>query len=174
MIGTSLAGEITQFRGVLPPEGSNRPAHRPALPPNRSTPGGLILHALNPLRGELDAALARNDRQRAVKLAYQALAQVADALAAYRGDALGPGQIRVHALLVDLKPLPLEPMPDGTLAENGTEVTVNYRNWSVAQHEAEAWTQELTRQFYSLWPGAWFIVPPQPQAVTAAQREVVG
>lgn len=159
MIGQINSNEITHFRGILPPAGKPQPGHRRVLPPNRSTPGGLILHALGALRGDLDAALARDDRPAALRLAYHALAQVTDALADYRGDQVRPGQRRIHALLVELEPLPLEPMPDGTLAECGTQVTVSYRNWVVAHAEADAWAQALTRRFQALWPGAWVVLP---------------
>ena len=152
-------GEVTQFRGVLPPGGYGS-VRGHALPPNRTTPAGVILHALHPLSGELDAALARADRPAALRLAYTALSQVADALAAYRGDHLLPGQTRIHALLVELEPLPLELYADGTLAERGTAVSVNYRNWVVGHHEAAAWAQSLSQHFASLWPGAWVLVEP--------------
>ncbi len=147
--------EIIQFRSLLPPAGANQ---RGALPPCRTTPGGLILHALIPLQDELDAALARNDRSGAAQLAYGALTAVADALAAGRGDQIRPGQVRVHALLVELEPLPLESQLDGTLAERGTAVTVNYRNWVVEQAVAATWAQNLADRFQTLWPGAWVVV----------------
>jgi len=122
------------------------------------------LNALGPLRGELDAALARGDQETALQIAYGALSQVADALAAYRGDLIQAWQVRIHALLVELESLPLKPQPDGTLAEQGTEVRVSYRNWAVEREEAAAWAQALTERFQALWPGAWLVLP----AVTAA------
>lgn len=149
-------GEITQFRGTLPP--ATCAGRVAALPPNRNTPGGLILRALNPLRAELDTLLAGNDRQAALRLAYNALAQTADTLAAYRGDKLHPGQVRIHALQVELEPLPLEPQSDGTLAERGTAVSVSYRNWAVGRAQASLFAQALTERFHTLWPGAWVVV----------------
>lgn len=158
---TLRTGKITQFRGTLPPTHAGRQAA--ALPPHRNTPAGLILRALVPLRAELDALLARNDRQAALGLAYNALAQVADALAAYGGDELYPGQVRIHALMVELEPLPLEPQPDGTLTEHGTAVNVSYRNWAVAAAQASIYARTLTERFHTLWPGAWVVVS-QPAA----------
>ena len=152
---------VTQFRGILPPTGPAQ-GHPQALPPSKATPGGLILHALNPLRGELDLALAHDDRQAALQIAYGALGQVADALALYRGDRLCPSQVRIHALLVELEPLPLEPRTDGTLVERGTAVTVHYRNWAVEQAEATAWARSLSERFQTLWPGAWVLVQNAP------------
>ena len=96
-----------------------------------ATPDRMIAHSLGPLRDELNAALLRDDQNGALMLAYTALARVADALAAWRGDSPQPQQVRVHALLVELETLPLEPLPDGTVIEHGTAVTVNYRNWTV-------------------------------------------
>lgn len=150
-------GEVTHFRGVLPPGGPGRTRSH-ALPPNRTTPAGVILHALHPLSDELSKALARDDRPAALRLAYNALGRVADALAAYRGDRLLPGHTLVHALLVELEPLPLELNSDGTLVERGTAVSVNYRNWTMARNEAETWAQNLSKHFMSLWPGAWVLV----------------
>jgi hypothetical protein len=158
--------EITCFRGILPPEGTFVSGRPYAPPPRRISPGSLILSALHPLRGELDAALARDDRPAAQQIAFAALAQVADALAAYRGDKLRPGQVRVHALLVELEPLPYAVGPDGSLAEQGTEVRVSYRNWAVDRHAAAALAESLARRFQALWPGAWIVLP----AVAHASR----
>ena len=83
---------------------------------------------------------------------------MADTLAAYRGDKLEPQQVRVHALLVELDTLPLEPLLDGTLIEHGTAVTVNYQSWAVERAVAAAWAQTLTERFGALWPGAWIMV----------------
>ena len=66
--------------------------------------------------------------------------------------------MRVHALLVELETLPLEPLPDGTVIEHGTAVTVNYRNWTVERGVAAVWAQTLTERFQALWPGAWVVV----------------
>jgi hypothetical protein len=148
--------EITQFRGILPPSCGTTQAT--TLPRSKSTPDGLIMHTLGPFRDALDAALARDDRSGALRLAYTALSRVADDLAACRGDRLRPNQVRVHALLVELEYLPLEPLPDGTLAERGTAVTVNYRNWAVDHAVAAAWMHTLTEQFQALWPGAWVVI----------------
>ena len=143
--------EITQFYGILPPGGQASAA--PA--------GGadsLIRWALAPLQVELNAALARCDQERALRIAYGALGRVADALAAMRGDTILPDQVRVHALLVQLMPLPPESQFDGTIAETGTQVEINYRNWAVAREEAAAWAQRLTQQYQSFWPGAWVVM----------------
>lgn len=151
--------EVIQFRGILPPEKGGLSGRRYAPPPSKASPGGLILNALAPLRGELDTALARGDREAATRIAYCALSQVADALAACRGDTLQAWQVRVHALLVELEPLPLAPQPDGTLAEQGTAVRVSYRNWAISRAEAESWAQNLAERFQALWPGAWVVFP---------------
>jgi hypothetical protein len=155
--------ELTQFRGILPPADGNLPpegaaAETAAQARNPATADGLIVLTLSPFRDALDTALACGDRCGALRLAYTALSRVADGLAAYRGDRLLPGQARVHALLVELESLPLEPLADGTLAERGTAVTVNYRNWTVDHAVAAAWAQTLSDQFRSLWPGAWVVV----------------
>jgi hypothetical protein len=149
---------ITQFRCILPPSSAGPSAGVVAASGLDATPAGMILRSLSPLREELNAALARDDRNRALTLAYTALSRVADALAAYRGDKLRPRQVRVHALLVELEILPLEPLPDGTMVENGTAVTINYRSWSVDHPVATAWAQTLTEHFQALWPGAWVVV----------------
>ena len=143
--------EITQFYGILPPGG------QAAVAPSGGAES-LIRSALAPLQVELNAALARCDQERALSIAYGALSRVADALAAMRGDTILPGQVRVHALLVQLLPLPPESQFDGTLAETGTQVEINYRNWAVAREEAATWAQRLTQQYQSFWPGAWVVM----------------
>jgi hypothetical protein len=153
--------ETTRFRGVLPPEGrefSGLNRTPPSQADGLNHPGGLILNVLSPLRGELDAALARGDQARALRLAYTALSRVADALARSCGRGIGPEQVRIHTLLVQLAPLPFETQPDGTLREMGTQVEVNYRDWIVARAEADVWAARLTERFQSLWPGAWVTV----------------
>jgi len=158
---------ITHFRGVLPPEGPLIGSRVYTPPPSKASPGGLILNALGPLRGELDAALACGDQETALRLAYAALSEVADALATHRGDLIQAWQVRIHALLVELESLPLAPQSDGTLAEQGTEVRVAYRNWAVDRAEAAAWAQNLTERFQALCPGPWRVLP----AVTAATAQ---
>jgi len=150
--------DITQFRCILPPTPGSTSAGAAASAGLDATPAGMIMRSLNPLRDDLNAALARDDRNRALALAYTALSRIADTLAAYRGDKLQSKQVRVHALLVELETLPLEPLPDGTMIETGTAVTVNYRSWSVDRNVATAWAQTLTQQFQALWPGAWVVV----------------
>ena len=155
--------EITQFRCILPPVGgsilpSGTPAGATAVLGGDAAPDRMIARSLSPLRHELNAALLRDDRNGALTLAYRALSRVADTLAAYRGNKLEPQQVRVHALLVELETLPLEPLPDGTVIEHGTAVTVNYRNWMVERGVAAVWAQTLTERFQALWPGAWVVV----------------
>jgi hypothetical protein len=145
-----MMNEITQFHCVLPPTGV--PAGAIA------TPASLIARALDPLRDELNAALEQGDQMGALTLAYTALSHVADTLAAWRGDSLGPRQVRVHAILVALETLPLEPLPDGTMIEQGTAVAVNYQCWAVEHSVAAAWARTLTERFQALWPGAWVVV----------------
>jgi hypothetical protein len=148
--------EITQFRCILPPTRTS--AGAASSPGSNTSPGELIRHSLHPLRDALNAALARDDRSGALTLAYTALTRIADTLAAYRGDTLRPKQVRVHALLVELETLPLEPLPDGTVVEHGTAVTVNYQSCAVDRGVAEMWAKTLTERFRSLWPGAWVVV----------------
>jgi hypothetical protein len=161
-------GEITHFRGILPPSWSDSRPRR--FPTGRISSGETILRALTPLRDELDAALAREDHTAALRLAYSALAPVAAALAERRGDRLARGQVRIHALMVDLQPLPLEPQADGTLVEKGTAVSISYRNWAVDKRHAQSWARTLTEQFDRLWPGAWFIIAPLVHGAQAAAR----
>jgi hypothetical protein len=151
--------EVTQFRYVLPPACGSLPlAGTVVMPDGHGAPDRMIAHSLSPLRDELNAALLRDDRNAALILAYTALSRVADTLAASRGDRPAPDQVRVHAILVELDTLPLEPLPDGTVIEHGTAVTVNYQSWMVERGVAAAWAQTLTERFGALWPGAWIVV----------------
>lgn len=145
--------EIVHFRGILPPAGREF-----TPPPSQASPGGLILRVLHPLRGELSAALAQGDQSRALRVAYTALSQAADALANLRGGVLGPDQARIHLLLVQLTWLPLEVHADGTLSEAGTLVEVHYRDWVAPRAEAQSYADQLMARFQALWPGAWVVV----------------
>jgi hypothetical protein len=164
------SGEITQFRAILAPDRGASHGYE-AL-----SPDALILAALAPLRHELDITLRRDDRPGALRLVYRALAPIAEALAAWRGDRPVPGQVRVHALLVEMEPLPLAPQADGTVIEQGAAVTIHYRNWAVNVCEAERWAREFQRQLSEQWcvrwPGAWFTItteaPSQNGAPTGA------
>lgn len=145
--------ETMHFRGVLPPGGR---AFFP--PPGERSPGGLILAALSPLRGELDDALARGDQARALRIAYAALSRTTDALAAMQGGRVPARQVRIHAILVQLTALPLELHLDGTLSEMGTQIDVSYRHWEVDRSEADIWARQLAERYESLWPGAWVVM----------------
>lgn len=151
--------EITHFSGILPPERCLA-GGRPHTPPNPSSPGGMILTALHPLTGHLDAALARGDHEAALRMAYAALSKVVDGLARARGDRWQGAQARVHALFVELEPLPYEVLMDGTLRERGTAVRVSYRNWAVDPKEIDYWARGLGARLASLWPGAWIVLGP--------------
>jgi hypothetical protein len=144
--------EITQFYSILPPGGQD------SVAPSSGGADILIRCALASLQAELNPALGRRDQAQAQRIAYGALSRVADALATMRGDTILPGQVRVHALLVQLIPLPPESLFDGTLSETGTRVEINYRNWAVARVEAAVWAQRLTQQYQSFWPGAWVVM----------------
>ncbi len=155
MYGT-LPGERTiQFRAVLPP------AHRaPAAPRGAAgalTLAGFILRAMRPLLADLDAALAREDHPAALQLAYRALLPIAKAFSALTGRRWGRGQARVHALLVELEPLPLAVEPDGTLIEQGAAVTVHYRHWLLPTADAARWAESMSREFQARWPDTPFI-----------------
>lgn len=152
--------EITQFRGILPPEGTSFGGRPYAPPPSKASPGGLILNALHPLRGDLETALTRGDHQTALCISYTALGNVVDAMAAHRGDRVQPWQVLIHALLIDLTPLPYELGPDGALSERGTAVQVSYRNWIVDRREAGAFARKVTDRLRALWPDAWVVVSP--------------
>lgn len=125
MIGRLGNGHVTEFEGVLPPRAA-RAAH---LYPGTSD--ALIALALAPLQDEIEMALQAGDNGAATELAYGALSSVAGALARHRGDCCPAHLSLVHALAVELEPLPLEPQADGTLAECGLRVRVAYQNWTV-------------------------------------------
>jgi hypothetical protein len=170
-------GEITQYRAILTPNcGAAHGCGQPSGPdasgadasgPDASAPGGLILQALAPVRDQLDATLCCDDRPAALQLVYRALVPIAEALAAWRGDLPRRGMVRVHALLVELEPLPLACRTDGTVSEQGAAVSVLYRNWLVDGREAGRLAQQLTHQWHIQWPGAWFMVTPEGAAIGA-------
>ena len=122
--------------------------------PGTAEPDVLILNALWPLQRDLDGNLARGDQEGALSMAYGALSQLCKDLGVYDGDSLAPGQTRVHALMVELQPLPLECDPDGTIANSGIGVRVGYRNWTVDDGEGEIMADALRSQCQAQWAGA--------------------
>lgn len=103
--------------------------------PFQSTPGHHrsegwqeVLAALSPIEVQLDAALAAGDVESAVRLAFggaqEAVSLLTDTCAA-------PGAARWHKVYVELTPLSLDAFEDGTLAENGAYVNLEYQGWAV-------------------------------------------
>lgn len=84
------------------------------------------LARLGPLEARLDAALASGDVESALRLAFEG-AQEAVAMVANAGA--GPDVARWHRVYVEMTPLPLDAFEDGTLAENGTYVNLEYQGW---------------------------------------------
>jgi hypothetical protein len=160
VFGTLPGERAIQFRAVLPPAHPAPPAHRApggTARPGALTVAGFILRALRPLQTELDAALEQDDHSTAVRLVYRALWPIAKALSAFMGRPRGKGQARVHALLVELEPLPFVVEPDGTLIEQGAAVTIHYRHWSLPTADATRWAESLSREFQARWPGTQLI-----------------
>jgi len=155
VFGLLSSEKAIQFRAVLPPVQRAPAAQRGSA--GALTLAGFILRALRPLQADLDAALAREDHSAALQLVYRTLLPVAKALSALMGRPWGKGQARVHALLVELEPLPLAVEPDGTLIEQGAAVTVHYRHWLLPAADAARWAESLGREFQTRWPGTPFI-----------------
>lgn len=132
-------GGLTEYEGIVLPGAQAGAAYDPASPED------VIVASLTPLHGALDAALAAGDSAGALDLAYGALASVASGLAA-QGDA-GETVSRVHAVAVELEPLPYEAHQDGTLAARGVRVRVAYHQWPVDAAEAAA----LERRMAAHW-----------------------
>ena len=92
------------------------------------------LEMLQPLRAQIDAALAAGDVDAAVNLAYNGATEVAYLVS----DApVAPGGSRVHSVYVELAPQALDVYDDGTLRENGTYVNLAYQCQDIAPAEAE-------------------------------------
>jgi hypothetical protein len=155
VFGTLSGERAIQFRAVLPPVHRALPAHR--TPASALTVAGFILRTLRPLQAELDAALAQDDHATAAQLVYRTLLPIAKALSAFMGLPWRRGQARVHALMVELEPLPLIVGADGTLIEQGAAVTVHYRNWLLPRADAARWAESLSRELQSRWPDTPFI-----------------
>ena len=143
-----MLDDTTVFRAILPPDhwGS-------AVQSDLNSLDGLILHALTPLQAELDAALADNDRDGALRLAYGALSRVVDVFAGSHSGSTSSDQARIHALVVELEPLPLWPRADGALEDQGIAVQVRYRRWTVTREQGDHWVAGLAERWQMLWPG---------------------
>ncbi len=81
----------------------------------------------------LDAALAVGDLPAAVKLAFDS---ATEAVALMSQGTPAPGSGRAHAVLLELTPIPLAALDDGTLSEQTAYVTLTYRGWDVAEEQA--------------------------------------
>ncbi len=86
----------------------------------------VALDALRPLEARLDAALAVGDVESALRMAFEG-AQKAVALVAEASPEANTA--RWHRVYIELTPLPLEALGDGTLADNGTYVNLEYQGW---------------------------------------------
>lgn len=91
------------------------------------------LEVLRPLEARLDAVLSAGDVAAATRLAFSAASQAATLVA----EPTGTAQATIHRVLVELTPLPLDTLDDGTLTENGVYVTLTYGSWDVTPTEAE-------------------------------------
>jgi hypothetical protein len=87
----------------------------------------VALDTLRSLEARLDVALAAGDVGSAMQMAYDG-AREAVALVAEAGPETVAG--RWHKIYVELTPLPLDALEDGTLAENGTHVSLEYQGWA--------------------------------------------
>jgi hypothetical protein len=157
-----LGTPVIEYRGVLPsfePHDQADPgehAHQP--PPSKASPGGLILNTLWPLGRDLQGALAAGNERGALDMAYRALSRLCDDLATMAGSARPAAhQARIHALLIELQPLPLACRADGTLASAGAAVRVQYRNWLIGADQAAILAEALIERCQHLWPNVWII-----------------
>jgi hypothetical protein len=134
-----------------------------------------ILDVLCPLPHELDAALAQGDQGGAVQTVYRALRPICHEPAAHCSEALGPGQVWVHGLLIDLQDLPLEARLDGTLVERGIGVRISCRTRAVKRSQADLLTHALTDHCSSIQPLLWLVVPERQELnVDIAEKQCLG
>ncbi len=99
------------------------------------------LEILRPLEVTLCAAEARGNHREALQAAYNGASQAVEALTAKTRT--GSGQTTVHGVWVELTALPLAARDDGTLADNGTYVSLEYQQYEVTNGEAAALAARL-------------------------------
>lgn len=96
------------------------------------------LDMLSPFEAQIDAALAAGNVESAMGMAFAAASQAV-------GLVSGPASAataRVHGVMVELAPLPLDTFDDGTLAENGAYVSLTYQSWDISPGQAERMADE--------------------------------
>ncbi len=105
------------------------------------------LDMLSPLEAQIDAALAVGNVESAMAIAFggasRAVALVAGPSSA---EETAHGTAKVHGVVVELTPLPLDTYEDGTLSENGAYVSLTYQSWAMTPAQAERMAGE--------WAGA--------------------
>ena len=92
----------------------------------------LALDALRPADAEIDAALSCGDTESAMRAAYSAACA---AITAITGGETQPGT--AHGVWVELTPTMLLALEDGTLMDQGTFVSLSYRNWTLGAGTAD-------------------------------------
>jgi hypothetical protein len=93
-----------------------------------------VLERLQPLKAEIDAALAVGDIDAAMQLAFQ---RAADAVSLMSMAPVMPGEARVHSVYVELAPQRLAVLEDGTLEEKGMFVHLAHRCQDIVWAEAD-------------------------------------
>jgi hypothetical protein len=91
------------------------------------------LEMLQPLKAQIDNALAIGDVDAAMHLAFNGAAEAASLVS----EAPVPGGARVHGVYVELAPKSLTVYDDGTLGEDGTYVNLAYQCEDIELGQAE-------------------------------------
>ena len=93
----------------------------------------LAVDALRPLEAQIDAALAWDDVPAALHAAFAGASRAATLVS----EPADSGSARLHGVLVELAPQPLDASADGTLVEKGAYVSLTYQTWSITPAQAE-------------------------------------
>lgn len=107
----------------------------------------IALEVLRPIGSEYEAVLARGGRSEALQAAYERMAQAADIVSS--GCEAAEGSAHVQCVWVELEPMPLVALTDGTLSDVGDYVNVTYRRWDAPAGEAETLWSRMVDQMGS-------------------------
>ncbi len=117
--------------------------------------GRILLDAA--LGAQLNRALAEGDEAGAIEIAYRAVCDICDALAA-GSEPLSAEEGRVHTLVIEVEDRGLASGGDGTLIEDGTVVRISYHNWTVDSATAASAEAALIGRCGAPGPNAWAVL----------------
>lgn len=119
--------------------------------PLADTVGHAIASALRPVSRDIQAALEEAQPERAWRLVWTTLAQVAASLAINTDNRM---DLRLHLLVIELAVRPLTCLADGTLQE-ALEVWIEHCAWRVSPMEGRRMADQVAQRWSTCTEVLW-------------------